>query len=104
MATDTFDIIAEDPQVKHIARKVQQSAVQEHRCDNRKQMLAVNNVVRHGAVKVQKLQMTIAGQGKLIDKDDDIDGNNGYCEKRKQLPGIFIAQGNHNQSMKKVFN
>ncbi len=45
MPTEGFDIVAEDPQVKHVAGQMQNASMQEHGSNDRVQILSVDQQI-----------------------------------------------------------
>jgi len=68
MAESVFDVIAEDPEVKHVAEDMEKPAVHEHGSEERQcgmdglGGLHGNNVVRYGSESIDNLLSVLAAE------------------------------------------
>lgn len=73
VTANAFNIVAEYPQIQHIAEQVHNTAVQKHGSKNTFEILPMNNHIRDGAKVVQKGEVFIPRHKGLIEKYADVD-------------------------------
>ena len=95
MAQAIFDVIAEDPEEKHVAEDVRDATVHEHRSEDGDPTLAANDVCGNHRPLTNEGLTTAEFQH----KDQDVKENNGSCRNREmRRPPGGVGQGHDTHS------
>ena len=89
-----LDVVAEDPQVQHVAAEVQPAAVHEHGGENGRDVgpRMVREAPRHEGPFVDELVAVL----QLQEEDQHVDGNEDVGDVRRRAPqGVVIADRKH---------
>jgi len=97
VADGRLDVVAEDPQEEHIADQVAGAAVQKHAGQQGDQVLPPADLGGNGAPGVDEVAQRLGLHGGLVEKDDDIEGQQPVTDNRVMAAfDVFVAYGkNH---------
>ena len=100
MPETVLDIVAEDPEVEHIAEDMEKSAMHEHGSEERERWmdrlcrLHRNDIVRYGAIRIDDLLPASAAEH-LKDEDSDIQRNDADCDGREGARWVIVLIREH---------
>jgi hypothetical protein len=100
MSKPVFDIIAENPEIQHIACDMKKPAVHEHGSEYGKHRryglmgFEIHDVVRDGAVGIYQVPAAFL-RHELEDKNECIQDDNGDRDEGERPRGVIVLIGNH---------
>ena len=86
-----FDVVAEDPEVEHVADDVHQPAVHEHRREDRRTR---RRPPAPGRRRGRSLDLTV-GEAHLAEVDQHVQGHERHGHAGPRAGGDDVAKGNH---------
>ena len=95
MSEAVFDVVAEDPEIEHVARDVGEPAVHEHRCDHVRQLEAR----RDQSEGEDEQPLVVLGQAGLQDEDHEVEHQQSDGDDGPRAGRDDIAKGDHTASI-----
>ena len=105
MAHDVFDVVAEDPEVQHVADQVHPTAVQKHAGQHRRERRHCRDLGRErgvaeddggdGAILIHKGFAGSRGQRTLVEEHEATGGDEGDGDDRCVFGRVIVSEGQH---------
>ncbi len=102
MPHQPFDVIAENPQIKHVAKQMQEAAVQKHRREQARQIHALRDIGGNSAVSMHEPLQCRCRQRQLINEDSNIANNQTIIDKRRYQSRIIVFEWYQFSSSNKI--
>src|SRR5215218_7558633 len=91
MPHGVLDVVAEDPEEEHVAADVEPTAVEEHRGQERKEVVPGRDLARDGAPAVDEIHQFWFGKRYLIQEDEDVERNQAVVDERGQATTVVLV-------------
>ena len=95
MPANMFDVVAENPQIKHIAKKMHKTSVKKHGGERAVQVYPLQQKRRNGAVGIDKHLRFFCRQKELMQVNGTIGNDHPDCDKRDDWGGVVIFDRYH---------